>query len=85
MLAVNVSAGLRKDDPQLEQEMLNETKKKKSVLDLDALSSVSEDEATASAYAASSGRRPSFEAQLFGEAPSNAAEDLLNDKELADV
>jgi hypothetical protein len=76
--------GVRKDDPLLEQEMLNENKKKKSLLDPEALASVSEDEHSAAANH-HSGRRPSFEADLFGDAPSNAAQALLNDKELAGV
>jgi hypothetical protein len=74
---------VRKDDPLLQEEMLNESKKKKSLLDPDALASLSEDEQSAANHNA--GRRPSFEADLFGDAPSNAAQALLNDKELAGV
>lgn len=60
---------------------MNETKKKQSLLDPDALAAASEDEQANYNH----GRRPSFEAELFGDAPSNAAEALMNDKELAGV
>lgn len=75
-------AGIRKDDPDLQQEMLNESKKKKSFLDPDALAASSEDDQMSNHH---HGRRPSFEAELFGDAPSNAAEALMNDKELQGV
>ena len=61
-------------------------KKKVSLLDPDALASVNEsnDEDMSNGNNVS-GRRPSFEAELFGDTPSNAAEALLNDKALAGV
>jgi hypothetical protein len=79
-LAVVIHTGLRKDDQALQNEMLSESKKKKSILDPDALASQSEDD-----LGHTHGRRPSFEAEMFGDAPSNAAEALMNDKELAGV
>jgi len=59
-----------------------------SLLDPDALASVSEEDASVREKSDpnSAHRRPSFEAELFGDAPSNAAADaLLNDKELEGV
>lgn len=73
---------MRRDENALAEEMLNENKKKQSLLDPDALAATSEDD-QGNNYA--HGRRPSFEAELFGDAPSNAAEALMNDKELAGV
>ena len=69
-------------------EALTSSKKAKSLLDPDALACVSEDGADSSnadkanADKNNANRRPSFEAEMFGDIPSNAAEALMNDKEL---
>lgn len=85
------SLGLRKEEAN-QAEAAETLKKKVSLLDPDALASVSEEEGSNTVNEANSKkdhnghRRPSFEAELFGDIPSNAAaEVLLNDKDLANV
>jgi len=81
--------GVRRDEAAAQQsEGATPLAKKASLLDPDALASVSEEDASVREKSDPNGahRRPSFEAELFGDAPSNAAADaLLNDKELAGV
>lgn len=82
-MMANLGGGHKKDDAVLLTDGIESVKKKVSLLDPDALASVSE--AEESAHINHEKRRPSFEADLFGEDPLNAAEQLLNDKALAGV
>lgn len=92
--STTTTTGVRKEDSSSNvqpSEALTSIKKAKSLLDPDALACVSEDGADSSNAGKtnnnntdnnSANRRPSFEAEMFGDIPSNAAEALMNDKEL---